>query len=203
MITPVSQNEFFALLGIARFGACAATSEGIVVFWNRRAEQIVGVAASQAIGRRYRDVINSAQHPSPEDDSQPSEHRTRLADASASAVIETDAGDMLTVHLFDGPDTLGVPARSLASSLASSLDPAAGPMRRRAASPDASATERLTPREVQILRLVATGFSTEQIASDLSISVHTVRNHVRGLRRKLNAKTKLDAVVTALRRQLL
>ena len=199
MITPVSQNEFFALLGIARFGACAATSEGIVVFWNRRAEQIVGVAASQAIGRRYHDVIDSAQDPSPEDDSQPSEHRTRLADASASAAIETDAGDMLTVHLFDGPDTLGVTSRSLASS----LDPAAGPMRRRAASPDASATERLTPREVQILRLVATGFSTEQIASDLSISVHTVRNHVRGLRRKLNAKTKLDAVVTALRRQLL
>ena len=50
-----------------------------------------------------------------------------------------------------------------------------------------------------MLRLVALGRSTAQIARDLRISEHTVRNHVRHFRAKLNASTKLEAVLTALR----
>ena len=41
-----------------------------------------------------------------------------------------------------------------------------------------------------------------QPAADLQISIHTVRNHVRSLRSKLDAKTKLEAVVTAMRHGL-
>ena len=189
MTAPVSQDEFFALLDVARFGACAASSEGIVVFWNRRAEQIVGVAASQAVGRRYRDLIGSAQDRSPQDESQPNDDRTEQADMGASVLVATGTGDSLAVYLFDGHDTPASPSQSLGSV----HEPP----------PDTSASERLSPRETQILRLIAAGFSTEKIASDLNISVHTVRNHVRGLRGKLNAKTKLDAVLTALRLQLL
>ncbi len=199
MTAPVSQNEFFALLDIARFGACAASSEGIIVFWNRRAEQIVGVAASQAIGRPYHDLIGSAENPSAQGQSQPSDYRSQQPGGGASVILATGSGDSLAVYLFDDDDTLASPSQSFGST----HQPPPDAMPSRAAPPDTSSSERLTPRETQILRLIATGFSTEQIASDLSISVHTVRNHVRGLRRKLNARTKLDAVVTALRRQLL
>ena len=50
-----------------------------------------------------------------------------------------------------------------------------------------------------MLRLVALGQTADQIARDLDISPHTVRNHVSNFRRKLDARTKLEAVLTAMR----
>ena len=50
-----------------------------------------------------------------------------------------------------------------------------------------------------MLRLVSLGWATPRIATELGISPHTVRNHIRHFRHKLNATTKLDAVVTAMR----
>ena len=57
----------------------------------------------------------------------------------------------------------------------------------------------LTERELEILRLLADGSSTEDIAGALFLSHHTVRNHVRNLLAKLQAHTKLEAVVVAAR----
>ena len=57
----------------------------------------------------------------------------------------------------------------------------------------------LTPRELEILRLVALGWETPRIAAQLGISLYTVLNHIRNLRYKLNVSTKLDAVVKGLR----
>ena len=57
----------------------------------------------------------------------------------------------------------------------------------------------LSRRELEVLRLVALGWETPKIATDLGISRHTVRNHIRNLRHKLNAPTKLDAVVKGIR----
>lgn len=57
----------------------------------------------------------------------------------------------------------------------------------------------LTDRELEILRLLAEGRSTEDIAGSLFLSHHTVRNHVRNLLAKLQAHTKLEAVVLAAR----
>lgn len=61
----------------------------------------------------------------------------------------------------------------------------------------------LSRRELEVLRLVALGWETPRIASDLGISRHTVRNHIRNLRNKLNAPTKLDAVVKGIRMGIL
>ena len=61
----------------------------------------------------------------------------------------------------------------------------------------------LTPRELEVLRLVSLGRKTPQIADELGLSYHTVRNHIRHCRRKLGATTKLDAVLTAMRRGIL
>ena len=67
----------------------------------------------------------------------------------------------------------------------------------------APAGRRVTGRELEVLRLVALGWDTPSIARELSISQHTALNHIRHFRRKLNATTKLDAVVTAIRMGLL
>jgi DNA-binding NarL/FixJ family response regulator len=55
----------------------------------------------------------------------------------------------------------------------------------------------LTPRQLDVLRYVASGHSTEHIAKTLGISTETVRNHVRGLMARLDAHTRLEAVIRA------
>ena len=60
----------------------------------------------------------------------------------------------------------------------------------------------LSPRETEILRLLATGAGTREIAQALSISVATVRNHIQQIMTALRAHSRLEAVVKALQRRL-
>jgi PAS domain S-box-containing protein len=57
----------------------------------------------------------------------------------------------------------------------------------------------LTPRQVEVLRLLEQGASTDQIARELHLSRETVRNHVRRLLRALGVHTRLEAVAAARR----
>jgi two-component system nitrate/nitrite response regulator NarL len=54
--------------------------------------------------------------------------------------------------------------------------------------------ERLTPREWQILMLLADGRSTAAIAFELVVSVETVRSHVKAVMRKLQVHTRVAAI---------
>ena len=66
-----------------------------------------------------------------------------------------------------------------------------------AESPDALATEPLTDREMNVLELLASHLSLPEIATDLFISPHTVRTHVKNIYRKLGASSRSEAVRTA------
>ncbi len=55
----------------------------------------------------------------------------------------------------------------------------------------------LTPRQVEVLRLLEQGRSTKQIAAALHLSTETVRNHIRRLFRALGVNTRLEAVAAA------
>ena len=59
--------------------------------------------------------------------------------------------------------------------------------------------EPLTPRELEVLRALATGMSTDEAAAHLGITVHTMRTHLKNLMIKLEARSKLEAVLVALR----
>ena len=59
--------------------------------------------------------------------------------------------------------------------------------------------ESLTPRELQVLQLLARGFANKQIAQELGISEHTVKFHVNSILAKLGAQSRTDAVVRATR----
>jgi DNA-binding NarL/FixJ family response regulator len=61
----------------------------------------------------------------------------------------------------------------------------------------------LTPREHEVLTLLADGLSNRAIADALGISAHTVKFHVDGLLDKLAARSRTHAVVEAVRRGLL
>ena len=60
-----------------------------------------------------------------------------------------------------------------------------------------SQRESLTPREKEVLRLMAEGTSSRDIASKLGISYATVRTHIRSLDAKLGVHSKVQAIVKA------
>jgi DNA-binding NarL/FixJ family response regulator len=61
----------------------------------------------------------------------------------------------------------------------------------------------LTPREVEVLGLIASGSVNKQIAQQLGLSLNTVRNHAQNILYKLQAHSKLEAVATAVREGVL
>ena len=63
--------------------------------------------------------------------------------------------------------------------------------------------ERLTPREIEVLQLIADGLSNKSIAARLGISDQTVKFHVSSIYGKLGAVNRTDAVRRAVRRGLL
>jgi DNA-binding NarL/FixJ family response regulator len=62
---------------------------------------------------------------------------------------------------------------------------------------------RLTDRELEVLKLVATGMNNRDIAKELFISENTVKNHVRNILEKLQLHSRMEAVVYAVREKIL
>ena len=68
---------------------------------------------------------------------------------------------------------------------------------------DADLEARLTPREIEVLELLAMGLSNKVIASRLAISDQTVKFHVASICGKLGAVNRTDAVFRGVRRGLI
>ncbi|HVD24799.1 MAG TPA: LuxR C-terminal-related transcriptional regulator [Gaiellaceae bacterium] len=90
--------------------------------------------------------------------------------------------DVSSTQLIEGNTIMGV------FGLA---DPAAEPV------PVINAGPHLTPRQMEVLRHLAAGHSTERIAAALGIATETVRNHVRGIMERLEVHSRLEAVIRA------
>jgi DNA-binding CsgD family transcriptional regulator len=114
-------------------------------------------------------------------------------DPSAPIVIAIEIGeaalaDRLAAILADVPGLhLAAPGEPADAALVSgrdrTLDPEVG----------------LTPRELDVLALLAEGASNKAIARTLAISVHTVKFHVASLFDKLDAEGRTEAVTQAAR----
>ena len=100
-----------------------------------------------------------------------------VSTAEVAAAIEAAAGGLVVLH----PQAVdGAPVR-------------AGPSRQ---------TESLSPREIEVLRLMAEGLSNKNIAWRLSISEHTVKFHVNSIFSKLGVSTRTEAVMLGVRQGL-
>jgi DNA-binding NarL/FixJ family response regulator len=66
-----------------------------------------------------------------------------------------------------------------------------------------AADDSITTRELEVLRGVANGNSNKIIASNLNITEHTVKNHLKSILSKLNASDRTHAVMIALKRGFL
>ncbi len=63
----------------------------------------------------------------------------------------------------------------------------------------AGTIKHLSPREVSVVRLIASGMSNKEISSDLDLSEKTVKNHVSRIFEKLNMSSRTQVVVHAIR----
>jgi NarL family two-component system response regulator LiaR len=71
------------------------------------------------------------------------------------------------------------------------------------ARPESPHVTKLTPREIEVLNLIAHGRSNKEIAAELSISIHTVKNHVSNILSKLHRMDRTQAALYALSQGLL
>jgi two-component system, NarL family, response regulator YdfI len=69
--------------------------------------------------------------------------------------------------------------------------------------PSAPPLQALSPRETEVLHMLADGLGNKEIAWRLRISEHTVKFHVGSIFNKLNASSRVEAVAIAVRRGLI
>ena len=213
-------DTLFSLLQSASFGACAVSLDQRILLWNRAAERILGHSSREVVGRRCYDVmvgrgltpecaggcssiryVRSGLIPPPTRVLMLRSSGERMWVSVTPAVISggPEGGPLLLYFFEDGRET------ESSGSAADSIweVPAAGGTEAMSNRPEAllapGETSTLSRRELEVLRLVALGWETTRIAVQLGISPHTVRNHIRNLRNKLKASTKLDAVLKGLR----
>ena len=116
--------------------------------------------------------------------------RLVLLEGAQPVLFGEDAGEVVTMlmdFVCDGIEPTGAPpaAAAVAAGGYSGLP-----------------SEGLSPREREVLRLVAAGESNSQIARRLGLSTHTVERHVANLYRKISARGRADATAYALRNGL-
>jgi DNA-binding NarL/FixJ family response regulator len=118
------------------------------------------------------------------------------ADADPALVSEAFAAGAAAVVLKEAPLADLVRALETIAAGGSYVDPALASL---ALTEGGGAPASLTPRELDVLRLLAEGLSHEEIGGRLEISSETVRTHVRKACARLGAATRTQAVAKALR----
>ena len=154
---------------------------GVVRWINPAAERLVG----DVRGRLFTSVV------APEDSRRARELFSRkvlgtAAATEASGVLVSTAGTRVHVEISAVPLTSGERVVGVFGLFEERPDE--GPT---------APHPHLTPRQVEVLRLLEQGRSTKQIAAELHLSTETVRNHIRRLLRALGVHSRLEAVAAA------
>jgi DNA-binding NarL/FixJ family response regulator len=114
--------------------------------------------------------------------------------AGASGFLLKDA---TAERLFDAVRVVAAGEALLAPAVTRRLISEFARLRPRPDAPPAAALATLTPRETQVLRLVAAGLSNPEIAARLVVTEETVKTHVSRMLSKLGLRDRTQAVVTA------
>lgn len=122
----------------------------------------------------------------------------RLAEALRAGVRAILPGDMSPDQIVAGLEAAAAGLIVLHPAEFDAMFPAAEP----ASSPLAELIEPLTPRESEVLQMLASGLANKEIATRLAISEHTVKFHVASILGKLGAASRTEAVTLGIRRGL-
>jgi two-component system nitrate/nitrite response regulator NarL len=116
-----------------------------------------------------------------------------LSAGARGLLLQNASGDALAAALNAVAHGMTVIAAAIADSAL--IDT----LRLNAAGSAPTATDALTPRELEVINLIAEGLPNKTIAGKLSISEHTVKFHVNAILTKLGAQSRTEAVVRATR----
>jgi PAS domain S-box-containing protein len=153
--------------------------------------RMVGYDRKTLIGRHAWEFVAGGPLLTPEEWAHELARQRFTGEATA---IASD-GTLITVQW--GADTEIVTGRQMVLFVAISTSRWGGRFRREVAH-DAESAGTLSPREREVVRLVALGSSGPEIADELSIAHDTVRTHVRNAMTKLGARSRAHLVAKAL-----
>jgi len=183
-------------------GAFAVDGSGTIVMWNQAAARITGYSAGEAVGQSSRQLFATGERdrclcegrcdqPAGAGESlQTLDVETRT---KAGAPVSLNV-NVLALPAFDQRGSLKVHLVREVTTLKEFLRLAEAPADQ---SPPSSGAEALTPREREVLQLLAIGTSTRAAAERLHVSPSTIRNHVQNLLDKLGVHSRLEAVAYA------
>lgn len=193
-------------------GVFVAGSDGRIVLWNRAAERVLGYTVRDVVGRQCCDIFAGVDDKGNRlcyqgchitslvklgEPIQSFDMRCRSKagqplwiNVSILSVPNGRNGSSLTVHLFRDVTA----TKELLTLVHERL--AAPP-------PGSEPGNVLTRREIEVLRLMASGANTKSTAETLHVSPATVRNHVQNILGKLGVHSRLEAVAYANKYRLL
>ena len=212
---PPEASYLVSVLSRTADGMVAIDTDGCILGWNDAAEGLFGYPAQDVIGRACHEVLDF-------------DDRCGNAVCDAECSMQAVLGDGRWVVPTREVLARTESGRRLWLSLTTILVPAATDERcsrihlmremgvtpelevailERLAQPkrgevDASVIDQLTLREREVLRLLAEGLGTQEIAERLFVSSTTARNHVQHILNKLDCHTRLEAVALALRNHI-
>lgn len=207
-------------------GVCGVSSDQRIVVWNRAAETLLGYRAREVLGRHCFEIMRGVG-----EDGCPVCGSRCPVFARASSLetvctgnlhVRTKQGNMLwlsvstvalprqwrpdtvLVHLFRDVST-DKSCRDAVGNLLTRISGPAPAMQVGLLTPaDRPAVAGgLTDREHEVLRHLAAGMSTRELAETLSVSISTVRNHIHNILSKLKVHSRTEAVMVALRKGIL
>jgi len=199
---------------ISRTGQAVFATDGAdrIVLWNRGCEALLGKSARIVLGKRCYDVIcgrdgngNVYCHRGCPVAYQVRERKDDPVHPFSLRVSTSDGkGRSVTASIFAVADYHPALTRlvHVLRPAEDAVPAAASPAMADAPSADGRREAGLTRREKEILGCLVEGAATSTIAGRLGISRVTVRNHIQNVLRKLDAHSKLEAVVIAHRLQL-
>ncbi|HLE77279.1 MAG TPA: LuxR C-terminal-related transcriptional regulator [bacterium] len=197
--------------------AFAVDGEHTIIAWNRAAEEFFGYRAEDVLGRGCAPIVGGRDEQGhilcntlcpllvavhrgtrPREMMLQVHRRTGEPLWVSMSTIVLGAGDPCVVHILRD-----VTIQRQREAFVHQLRQAAAALDGETPRPVEGPPVLLTPRETEILRLLASGAGTRGIAQTLSISPATVRNHIQQIMAALGAHSRLEAVVKAHQRQLL
>ncbi len=132
------------------------------------------------------------------------EARIEIANVSVDPLRDVDAKDVLSVVSLAAGAGARLRVRAEGADEAEAVAALAAAIRSgRGEQVPVERRPRVTPRQSQILQLMAAGLSQKQIARRLGLSGHTIRHHVTRLYANLGVHDSAHAVMTAVRAGLL
>lgn len=198
--------------------AFAIDTAGLISAWNRAAEDFFGLSLAEVIDRPCYEVVQGGNEAGPFCSQHCSVHRalkTRQPVTNFDLRLQTKTGKEwcnLTIQIVSEPESnrrysVHVVRRFDVHTLIEQLGRLiveGQPVRQSqtaaqliSSSLATSTNVKLTPREIEILQMLAKGKRTPEIADRLYISPATVNNHVQHIMEKLDSHSRLEVVVRA------